>query len=319
MRFNKGLRAGFTLIELLVVIAVIAILAGLLMTAITKARWRAKVAACQSNLAGLSRALMIYQMNEGGGNYFPPWLTLLGDPRRHTDHPDHEPGLRNFGPGIIEDPRAFICPADYNEGLEGNRDSTWDWSEGSNPEHPYDEFQNPDADWQEDWNFTTDKDAETYDKVPCSYLYEFNGERCEWAQRTIDNYDVVPLSSPGDGDESRAPELEWLKLLGENNWKKVDYPDLPRVADFMRIADTNRDGTISWGEMKKMNVKGRRVSSNGVQYRLPPLEGKLPLIRCYWHVDGPAVDKHCRQVLNLNAGNHISMGYFMWQRDLDMY
>lgn len=315
MRFNKGHKAGFTLIELLVVIAVISVLAGLLMTVIPKIRWNAKVASCQNNLQGLYKALMMYEMNEGGGRYYPPWITLLGDPRRDPAHDDHEPALKDFGPGYIDDPKAFICPADYTDGTDGNRDGTWTNAGGS----IFDEFQNPDADWQENWNFTVDKDPDTYDTVPCSYLYEFTSERCEWAQGTIDDYSVPPLSSPNDADKSRAPELEWLKRIGENTWRKVDWPDVPEVEQFMKIADTNRDNSISWGEMKKMNVKGRRVSSNNAQYRLPALGGKLPLIRCYWHLDGPSVDSNTSKVLNVNTGGHISMGYMMWQRDLGMY
>jgi hypothetical protein len=49
------------------------------------------------------------------------------------------------------------------------------------------------------------------------------------------------------------------------------------------------------------------------------MEGKLPLVRCFWHVEGPAVDRDSQRVLNMNMGGHISLGYFMWQRDLQMF
>lgn len=94
---------GFTLIELLVVIAIIAILAGMLLPALARAKEAGKKIACVNNLRQLALSLKMYA--DENEDYFPPRVSP-------TTPPGAWPSVLRDG---YKDLKIIVCPSD---GLE---------------------------------------------------------------------------------------------------------------------------------------------------------------------------------------------------------
>lgn len=104
----RHLTRGFTLVELLVVIGVIALLMGLLLPALNRAREHSRRTACLSNLRQIGAAMILYA-NDWSGRY------PNANPQMTTNSYDETNlVLVNLATIYLKAPAVFHCPSDQD-------------------------------------------------------------------------------------------------------------------------------------------------------------------------------------------------------------
>src|SRR5262249_33480655 len=93
-----GHENGFTLIELLVVITIIAILAGLLLPTLAKAKTKAQGIMCMNNMRQLSLAWLQYAHDSNDRIPYASAAGVVGTPSPQTDQYVWVTGLLDFDP-----------------------------------------------------------------------------------------------------------------------------------------------------------------------------------------------------------------------------
>ena len=274
---------GFTLIELLVVISIISVLAGMLIPIIQKARGQARQKACIGHIKDLFNGCELYMNNEGATRWVPLWLTQLADYgycgalRDTSRRIPSDPGYDKEGMDQVLKDCVLACPSDGNYGSEGGRPNSLLYSDGGEIQQYY----GADVDAHAGGPLGYQDSEHTENRVPCSYLYEFNSELVDF---------LYEFGNPYADTKGEFEGCTW---------------DSSRLVE---VCDLNGDMKVSWYELKIRTVKGNRRAN------LKSWGTRVPFLRCYWHVPRPYLHDDSK-IISVTYGGDARTGGPQWYRN----
>jgi prepilin-type N-terminal cleavage/methylation domain-containing protein/prepilin-type processing-associated H-X9-DG protein len=241
---HRHCRRGFTLVELLVVIGIIAILIGLLLPSLAKAREQARTAKCLSNLRGIGHGIQMYAVEHN--NYLVPgWISRPdGSGRGIESYATLLAGLK-----YIPAPQGPNGPA-WDDDTADNEDSIFRCPNGSEQKHEIPAMPFPQS------------------KTDAIGTYAWRRESAEAGSHTwlrsgvvTDTWYCINMFDPGDGTANPANFVNSQLIWPFRRFRR--NPDGTTLGRLSKFSDFKNSGALAimFDGVRYLDANSNRINA----------------------------------------------------------